>query len=121
MKTWEPLLYEQNAVAHLLQTPERLAHVDFETEYCINCAWAHGLQGKLPFLKRFSECSFCTGFRNSREVRSICWHAVHTCHRWHRTFCCSSALPSSAQLSATGAVRDCRVVCSKCTSAIPSW
>ena len=88
MKTWEPLLYEQNAVAHLLQTPERLAHVDFETEYCINCAWAHGLQGKLPFLKRFSECSFCTGFRNSREVRSICWHAVHTCHRWHRTFCC---------------------------------
>jgi len=70
LKTWEPLLYEQNAMVYLLRQPERLTRVAFESEYCINCAWAHGLQGKLPFLKRFSECSFCTGFRNSREVRS---------------------------------------------------
>ena len=115
LKTWEPLLFEQNAIAFLLQVglaflalfcvdtssnhfarsrhcscgmlliaqpfttpssvclqdPERLERVRFETEYCINCAWAHGLQGKLPFIKRFSECSFCTGFRNSREVRVV--------------------------------------------------
>lgn len=58
-------------MAYLLQAPERLQRVGFEMEYCINCAWAHGLQGKLPFLKRFSECSFCTGFRNSREVRPV--------------------------------------------------
>lgn len=72
LKTYEPLLHEQNAVALLLQDPERMEHVHFETEYCINCAWAHGLQGKLPFLKRFSECSFCNGFRNTREQTYEC-------------------------------------------------
>ena len=105
MKTWEPLLYEQNAVAHLLQTPERLAHIDFETEYCINCAWAHGLQGKLPFLKRFSECSFCTGFRNSREVRSDCLHCRHMSRCWPRPLNCPPASPSSEQPTATSAER----------------
>lgn len=70
LKTWEPLLYEQNAVALLLQSPANLQRTAFEGGYCINCPWAHGHLSKLPFLKRFSECSFCTGTRNSREVKS---------------------------------------------------
>lgn len=67
LKTWEPLLWEQNAVALLLQSPENQKHTAFEREYCINCPWAHSIAGKLAFMKRFSECSFCSGHRNSRE------------------------------------------------------
>ena len=68
MRTWEPLMYEQNAVALLLRRPAWAERTLFEKDYCLACDWVHGLQGRAPFIKRFSECDFCRGVRNTREV-----------------------------------------------------
>lgn len=69
LKTWEPLLYGQNAVALLLRDEAWRLHTVFEEEFCLACDWVHGTQGRTPFIKQFSECDFCSGVRNTREVR----------------------------------------------------
>ena len=71
LKTWEPLLYEQNAAALLLQNDTWRQHTVFEAEACLACDWVHGTQGRTPFVKAFSECDFCSGVRNTREVRAV--------------------------------------------------
>jgi len=70
MRTWEPLAYEQSAVALLLRRPAWAERALFEKDYCLACDWVHGTQGRAPFIKRFSECDFCRGVRNTREVRT---------------------------------------------------
>ena len=69
LQTWEPLLYEQNAVALVLRDATWREHAVFEKDYCLACDWVHGTQGAAAFIKRFSECDFCRGVRNTREVR----------------------------------------------------
>ena len=86
MRTWEPLAYEQNAVALLLRRPAWAERALFEKDYCLACDWVHGTQGRAPFIKRFSECDFCRGVRNTREVR-ICQPAAHA------RACCKHDVP----------------------------
>ena len=69
LKTWEPLLYEQNGAAMLLRDELWRGRTVFEADFCLACDWVHGTQGRVPFIKRFSECDFCHGARNTREVR----------------------------------------------------
>lgn len=69
LKTWEPLLYEQNGAALLLRDEAWHTRTVFEKEFCLACDWVHGTQGRTPFIKHFSECDFCHGVRNTREVR----------------------------------------------------
>ena len=56
-------------VALLLRRPAWAERAHFEKDYCLACDWVHGLQGRAPFIKHFSECDFCRGVRSTREVR----------------------------------------------------
>ena len=58
-------MFEQNAAVYvLMQTPELMANVFFEHDYCINC-WYKDLDSPLilqpAFVVHFAGCQMCSG------------------------------------------------------------